>query len=136
MGATSFSHLRDLCRRPPHGERQNQKREISLTSPTTNRRKLEKRHMRGSPGIDALKRLTFDVQKLPRQAKPQQQAEIHRLWNRQIRPEKHFPEFPPGGGKEFRSACFHHPQPLRKNLEGSLNRIVASLRPAPTFTSG
>ena len=56
--------------------------------PTTNRRKLEKRHMRGSPGIDALKRLAFDVQKLPRQAKSQQQAEIHRLWNRQIRPKK------------------------------------------------
>ena len=34
-----------------------------------------------SPGIDALKRLAFDVQKLPRQAKSQQQAEVHRLWN-------------------------------------------------------
>ena len=133
LGATSFSHLRDLCRRPPHGERQNQNREISLTSPTTNRRKLEKRHMCRSLGIDALKRLAFDVQKLSRQAKPQQQAEIHRLWNCQVGAEKHFPEFPPGGGKEFRGACLHHPQPLGKNQAGFFNRIVASLRPAPAF---
>ena len=60
--------------------------------------------MCGSPGIDALKRLAFDVQKLPRQEESQQQAEIHRLWNRQIRPEKDFSEFPPGGAREARFA--------------------------------
>ena len=106
------------------------------TSTAANRRKLEKRHMCRSPGIDTLKRLAFEMQKLPRQAKPQQQAEIHRLWNCQVGAEKHFPEFPPGGGKEFRGARFHQPQPLGKNQAGFLNRIVTSLRPAPAFAGG
>ena len=92
--------------------------------------------MRGSPGIDALKRLAFDVQKLSRQTKSQQQAEIHRLWNRQIGPEEDFAEFPPGGGEKFRGACFDHPQPLGKNQAGFVYRIGACLRSTPAVTGG
>lgn len=50
-------------------------------SVTINRRKLEKCDVRGSACIDALKRLSVDMQKLSRQTKSQQQAETHRLWN-------------------------------------------------------
>ena len=67
--------------------------------------------MCGSPGIDALKRLAFDVQKLPRQEESQQQAEIHRLWNGQIHPEKDFSEFPPGCGEKFRGFCLGNVPP-------------------------
>jgi formate dehydrogenase assembly factor FdhD len=45
-------------------------------SSTTDRRKLKQRIVCGSCGIDALKRLAFEVQELSRQTKSQQQAEI------------------------------------------------------------